>query len=173
MNKPSAIVFAASAALLLGLTGCTGVASVNESPASPVESADDPANEPAAPTTPVFGNEYVYDDGVAITVAAPVPFTPGPYAAGVEQANNLMFTLTIRNGSDKPLEPYAFPTVSSASVEGTNIVDMDASIGLGPTTVILPGNSIQWNVGYSVADPANLTFQVSPGFEYANVVFTN
>lgn len=165
----------AALATSLLLTGCStgGAPSGDKAPAA--------ASTPAAKATPKsttakFGEVYKYDDGVTISVSAPVAFKPGQYAAGADQAQNIMMTFTIVNGSAKNLNPLAFPKVSSASVEASSVFDSEntALVGFAPTTVILPGGKSTWTEGFSVADATKLIVQFSPApFKYDDAIFTN
>ena len=144
------------------------------------ESADDGAvveePEPPAVGNLAFGDTMIYEDGVELTVSAPEPYTAGEFAAGADQAANLVFTLTITNNSTENLDPLPFPRVSSGGTEASQIFDFTddgVQVGLPPTNVILPGESVTWQSAWSVADAASLTMQVAPGFEYEDAVFTN
>lgn len=176
MKKNIAIVPAIALIVGLALTGCsvkgsnTGVAKADDKPAAAAPAAEE------KPTNPAFGETYTYKDGVTITVSAPAEVQVGEYAAGADQAHNVAFTFTITNGSKENLDPLVFPKVSSAGTEASSITDIDnpAFAAYAPTTVILPGGTSTFALGYSVADPANLIVQVSPGaFGYEDAIFTN
>jgi len=176
----------AAVATALLLTACTPIASSSspsdEAPASapsfaePVEStAPEPEPEPESGIL-AFGEAMTWQDDVSLSVSAAAPFTPTEYAAGADQANNVVFTLVITNGSKEALEPSVYSRVSSGGVESSSIFDSGNPAGDimgGPITTILPGQTIQWLEAYSIADPASITFQVSPGFEYEDAIFTN
>lgn len=145
-----------------------------EEPADEGDAAEEPA--PPAVGNLAFGDTMIYEDGVELTVSAPEPYTPGEFAAGADQAANLVFTLTITNNSTENLDPLPFPQVSSGGQESSQIFDITgdgAEIGLPPTNVILPGESVTWTSAWSVADPNSLTMQVSPGIMYEDAIFTN
>jgi hypothetical protein len=123
-----------------------------------------------------FGDTMVWDDGVSMTVSAPEPFTPSDLSAGADQAENLVFTLTITNDSSENVQPVVLSTLSSDGTEATRIFDVGAEggqVGIPPTTAVLPGESITWREAWSVADAASLTMQTAPSFQYEQVVFTN
>ena len=169
---------------VLSLAGCASVGA-GDSADSNVEPSAAPSaeatSEPTEETAPddgifAFGEVKTYEDGVSISVSAPSPYTPTEYAAGADQANNVVFTLVITNGSDKPLEPIIYSRLSSGGVEGSTIFDSGNAVGevsISPTTVILPGQTVQWLEAWSIADPASITFQTSPSFEYEDAIFTN
>ncbi|SMH49653.1 hypothetical protein SAMN06295885_3374 [Rathayibacter oskolensis] len=168
----------------LPLDDATAEAPAEESPAeeSPAEEApaeEAPSEEPppaADDMTVGFGEALAYTDGVTLSVSAPTEFTPTEYAAGNDQAVDVVFTLSIQNGSDENLEPFTYAEVSSGGVEASRIFDTDGEAGdisTSPSTVILPGGSVTWKEAYSVADPASIVMQLSPSFDYQDAVFTN
>lgn len=167
----------------LAFTGCIPVSktSAPEKPKPAPSFAEEPAVEEEAP--PVvedrvlgLGAAMTWEDGVSLSVSEPVAFTPTEWAAGVDQANQVAFTLVLTNGSGEILEPMTYSRVSSGGVEASQIFDTDNPVGnmIGsPTTAILPGQTVTWVEGFSIADPASITFQVSPSFEYTDAIFTN
>ena len=145
---------------------------------------DAPFGEPEQPAAPVgnlaFGDTMTWDDGVALTVSAPEPYTPSPFAVGSTLADNVVFTMTITNNSTENLQPVPFPTLTSADQEASQIFDVGEDlegngddVGIPPTAIVPPGGTVSWRVAWSVADPASLTMQASPSFAYANATFTN
>ena len=139
---------------------------------------DEPAEEaePEPTSNLAFGDTMVWEDGVELTVSAPEGYTPGEYAAGATFPNNIAFTMTIVNNSSENLEPFPYERLSSGGREASQIFDVSGDgedVGIPPTTVILPGQSVTWKTAWSVADPNSLTMQVSPSFEYADAIFTN
>lgn len=170
------------------LTGCSLSAGSRPDPeasaaaAPAAEATTEPAAEPApeAPANPLikaFGEVITYEDGVSISVSPAAPFTPTEYAAGAETGTPVIFTVVITNNSAEPLEPLAFPTVSSGGQQGSSIFDIGnpeyGDIGMFPTTTLLPGQTIQWISGFAVANPADVTFEVSPSsFLYEDAIFT-
>lgn len=123
-----------------------------------------------------FGDTMEWSDGVTMTVSEPEPFTASDLAAGSDQAEDLVFTLTITNGSSENVQPIVVSTLSSGGTEATRILDVGAEggqVGIPPTTPIPPGESITWQEAWSVADPASLTMSTAPSFVYETAVFTN
>ncbi|HEU4756704.1 MAG TPA: DUF2510 domain-containing protein [Agromyces sp.] len=153
-----------------GLEEGFGTPVPNES-ATPDESEEGAATEGLA-----FGDTMEWSDGVTMTVSEPEPFTPSELAAGADQAENLVFTLTITNDSSESMQPIVVSTLSSDGTEATRIIDIGAEggqVGIPPTTPVLAGESITWQEAWSVADSASLTMQTGPSFAYESVVFTN
>lgn len=162
------------------LTGCS---------ATPVAEDTDPeASQAAAPDTVTpaveeepeddgilaFGETVTWDNNVSLSVSAPAPYTPTEYAAGaVEGQQVVIFELVLTNNSGEVYEPAVYGTASSGGVEAAGVFDYDQGVTLPPTTAILAGQTIKWQQAYSVADPANITLQISAGFEYDDAIFTN
>lgn len=127
-----------------------------------------------------FGETMTWDDGVALTVSVPEPYTPSDFAVGTTQADDVVFTLTITNNSTENLQPIPLPTLSSGGEDASQIFDIGADVegnsddvGIPPTALIPPGGSVTWRAAWSVADPSSLTMQASPSFLYPDAVFTN
>jgi hypothetical protein len=142
----------------------------------PTEGAPDEQSPDGAFDGLAFGDTMVWDDGVSMTVSGPEPFSPSDLSAGADQAENLVFTLTITNDSSENVQPIVLSTLSSDGTEATRIFDVGAEggqVGIPPTTAVLPGESITWREAWSVADAASLTMQTSPSFQYEQVIFTN
>ena len=149
------------------------------SPAEPTTPSDDASDDSAtgedestgSSENAAFGDTWEYEDGLAITVSAPEPYTPGEYAAGADQAANLVFTVTVVNGTSANYEPLLYEQVSSGGVESSQIFDSGTDVGGSPNTVIPAGQTITYRVAYSVTDPAQVVFQISPGFDYDSAVY--
>lgn len=155
-------------------------------PGLPLPGQDDPGAdpdpEPQAPDagTLAFGETMTWDDGVALTVSAPEPYTPSEFAVGATRANHVVVTLTLTNGSTGDLQPLPLPALTSGDQEVSQVVDLGNDllgpgddVGIPPTATIEPGGSVSWRVAWSVDDPTSLTVQVAPNFLYPNATFTN
>ena len=156
-------------------------------PVFPQPGPDDPGADPQ-PEQPVapdagalaFGETMTWDDGVALTVSAPEPYTPSDFAVGATEANNVVFTLTITNNSTEDLLPLPFPALSAGDQEvsqifdiGSDLADPGDDVGIPPTATVEPGGSVSWRAAWSVDDPSLLTLQVAPSFLYPSATFTN
>ncbi|MFF2371620.1 DUF2510 domain-containing protein [Agromyces sp. NPDC058110] len=142
------------------------------------DASEEPADEepPPASETLAFGETWAWENGLELTVSAPEAYTPTEFAAGADLAANLVFTLTITNDTTENFEPVVFSRLSSAGQEASQIFDVPpdgTQIGVPPTTVVLPGESVTWQEAWSVADPNSLTMQISPNFDYEDAIFTN
>jgi hypothetical protein len=144
-----------------------------EGPAEDEAVAEDEVADDAADTFVLgLGETMVWSDGVEMTVGAPAPFTPSETASAEPGQSAVLFDLTLTNNSEEPLEPLSFSQVTSGGVEASAIFDSANNIGLAPTATVLPGQSITWQEAFSVADPADITFQSSPGFLYDDAIWT-
>lgn len=155
-------------------------------PGLPLPGQDDTGADPA-PEPPqtdagslAFGETMTWDDGVALTVSAPEPYTPSEFAVGATRANHVVVTLTLTNGSTEDLQPLPLPSMSAGDQEVSQVVDLGNDllgpaddVGIPPTATIEPGGSISWRVAWSVDDPSSLTLQVAPHLLYPSATFTN
>jgi len=169
---------------VFALTGCSAPATgtsgepapsmseVQETAAAEAAAAA-PAVEPESTLNklPKFG-ETVTFDGLSVGVSAPEAFSPSQYAFGADQAANVKFTVTLTNTGSEGYDPVlTFISASSGQQEATQIFD-EALVG-APTTTILPGQAVSYQVGFSVADPAQIVLDVTGGFDYETVTYTS
>ena len=170
MNKVSTLITTLALASVMALTGCATEAATTPDVAA--SQAPKPTEEPEQqPAVLNFGDVKTYTDGVSISVSEPVPFTPSSTASSSVDGETVLFTLVLTNNSKVVLEPYAYTTVASGGVEADVIFDLEQKVGDAPVTSILPGQTVKWVEGYSVADVNNLTLQTSPGFNYDDALF--
>ena len=137
------------------------------------DAAAAPAAEPESTLNklPKFG-ETVTFDGLSVGVSAPEAFSPSQYAFGADQATNVKFTVTLTNTGSEGYDPVlTFISASSGQQEATQIFD-ETLMG-APTTTILPGQAVSYQVGFSVADPAQIVLDVTGGFDYETVTYTS
>lgn len=168
------ILVVTAAAMLIGLTACGA-------------SHDEGATKPAAVTTNTpaptktqessvahFGQTYTYDDGLKLTVAAPVPYTPSQSSAGaVAGQTNLKFHYTIFNGTKEPYDPTLVQgQLNSGGSAASSITDIEQNIFLAPQGSLLPGQQIGWDEAFSVANPDDLTMTVTLDFSHKDALFT-
>lgn len=139
--------------------------------------ATESATEDTAADSGVYKlGETAKFDGLTIGVSAASPFTPSDtaYIGDGATPNNVKMTVTITNTGSKPYDPVLTSTsVSSGGQEATSIADSESNVGLPPTTKVLPGKSVSYDVAFNVADPNDLQLDVTGGFDYATVTFTN
>jgi len=119
-----------------------------------------------------FGQVYTWTDGLEVTVATGVPFTPSEYAVSAPAPAYLSFTITITNRTGKTYDPTLFNvTAQSVGKESESIYDSDNDLTGSPTTSILDGRDAIFAVGFGVADPNDVVLEISPGFDYNSALF--
>lgn len=141
------------------------------------EKADEKADDAATGTPGVltFGSTATFDGGLSLSVAAPVEFTPGEYAAGAGTGTPMTFEVTLTNGTDAPFDPSMFyMTASSGGTEASSIFDGDLTTT--PTTTMLPGATTTFQVAFDIVDPTAIVAEVNPSvadFDLDSVLFAN
>ena len=156
-------------------------AEATEDAADPSPEAE-PIEEPPlglitpASATATFGETILWDDGVGMSVSQPEPYAPTEFASGASLPNNVVFTVTITNGSDASIALLPYSEVTSGGQPATIIfdfLDSGEEISIEPSSVLEPGQSISWREAWSVADPNAMTMTNSPTVDHAQVSFTN
>lgn len=178
MHKTSIVAALAGVSLLF--TGC-GVS------ASQTDDAGHGSNTPSASATPKtgqsseaggaqsaqtkettkgtaarFGEAYVYQDGLSVTVSAPKAFEPSEYAAGTDKFKHFVsFDVRIVNKTGKPWDPSLFSaTVQSDNEEGDQVFDEE--LEGAPQTKLLNGREVKFTVAFGVANPKDIVMEVNP-----------
>lgn len=129
---------------------------------------------PASPSV-AFGQIMAWEDGVTMTVTPPEPYVPTDFAQG-GGASNVVFTLTITNGSPGSIGLLTYSRVTSAGQPGSiifDLLDSGEEISVEPTGVLEPGQSVTWREAWSVADPNTISMVDSPTVDHVEVTFTN
>jgi hypothetical protein len=164
--------------IILAVVYTIGFAAIGAADHAPTALSGAPSAAPSAsapPTAvprnnPAFGDTVTYKDGLKVSVSAPTPYTPTQYAVGATEASNVVFTVTITNGSASNYDPtFAVSSASSGGSAASQI--FDNPIDDQPDAVVPPGQSITFHVGFSIADPNQIVFQQSVNFSDADAVF--
>ena len=64
-------------------------------------------------------------------------------------------------------------TATSGGAAAEQVFDTASGLSGPPAGTILPGQTISFEVGFNVADPAAIVLSVAPGFAYEDTIFTN
>lgn len=123
-----------------------------------------------------FGETAEYSDGLKFTVSeARTDYTPSKTSAqGNETLNKYVaFTVTIENGTAQPYEPYGYITGNSGGKEIDQVFDSAKGIGNIRSTKILPGEKVSYDVAFAVADPNNVTLDITVDFDRDEILYTN
>lgn len=137
----------------------------------PVE--DSPTEDPVADYQVTFDETFEWEDGTKATISKPVNYTPSTYAAGGEgYQHHVKMTVKIVNDSSLPLDAsFTSPNVTSGEREGDEI--FDDNVGGGPTSSILPGRTVSFDVAYGVDDPADVVAEFSPTWDHDYAYWSN
>jgi hypothetical protein len=157
-------------ALLLSGCAVTGAAPHSDPKAS---AAAAPAPSPKQDSLlKGFGQTITYTTGVSVSVSTPAPYTASAEAAGVvDGQQTLQFNVVVTNNSKQNFDMSGFPEATSGGQPAHAITDLGANVGNTPMTTLLPGQTVQWVEAFSVANPADITFQYAPSMEYQKAIF--
>jgi len=146
MNKKSLAVLSTAAFMVasLSLTAC-GNKAPKALPASEVA-----AVEEVAPTATIsFDSPLDLGDGVSLTVATPVAFTPTIFASNYlkgQVAN--VFSMDVTNGGSSDLDLSTLSlVVESGSAFCSEVLDGDSGINGAPLETLAPGASTSFKYG--------------------------
>lgn len=174
------LVIFALVVIAIMVAGCSTPAAPSADPKASQAAAPAPVEETEEPEVVVsgnysFGDVVTFEDNLSLSVSAPAPYTPSEYAAGVVEGQQvLLFEFVLTNNTGENFDPtLVYATASSGGVEAGSVFDTGEGIDFNPTTAILPGQTVKWKQAWSVADPAAITMEISVGFEYDDIIFTN
>lgn len=161
---------------LFAFTGCSTAAVAEPDPAASAATA--PETEPASqepPALPTFGETITFSDGLSLSVSTPSDYVPSDTSVGaVEGQASVVYEFVITNGTAENFDPtLVLATASSAGTEAEGIFDVGNNIGFPPNTAVIPGATIKWQQAFSVADPANVTMEVTVGFTHDPAIFVS
>lgn len=152
----AAVVVALSLPLLVACSdsGSSGSQSRDVTPSPAVES------QPAT-LTKKFGETFTWDDGVAITMSKPKPFTSGADAMH-PNVTGVVLDVTVENGSGQPVTIQGDLTMlpKSGGQDTMAIQDKAAGVDL-PEDPVAAGGSVKFKVAFSPGD--DLTVEVRYG----------
>lgn len=128
--------------------------------------------EPAFETGVFGGNGFTWDDGIKVVIGKPKEFTPSEYAM-FEPANKyIVFEITLTNGTDQPFDPtMVYVTGSSGGQEAVEVYDSDGDMKASPSTRVLPGKSVTWDIAFGVETAKDTVLEVTPDFDHAPALF--
>ena len=142
-------------------------------PSEPVSAPSESFTSPAYPNTPVqWEHVAMWKDGLGVSVSKPSTFHPSSGAEGAGKYN-VIFTVTILNKTGAPYEPKQFEaSAQSGNVEAESISDAYQGVPTMPQTMLLNGRELKIKVAFAVVNPADITVQVTPGFNWSPAVFS-
>jgi hypothetical protein len=168
--KKFAVIALLPVALLLSGCAVTGAAPHSDPKAS---AAAAPSPSPKQDSLlKGFGQTITYTTGVSVSVSAPSPYTPSEEAAGVVAGQQVVqFNVVVTNNSADSVDIAGYPQATSGGQPAHSITDLGANVGNTPMTTLLAGQSLQWAEAFSVANPADVTFQYAPVMTYKTAIF--
>lgn len=172
-------------ASMLAVAGC-GAAPVSSTPPTSTLSAASAAPSSAAtsqsstssasahPLTKPFGSTFTWDDGLAVTISTPKPFTPKSDLTYQDKVSKtfVMMDVTLRNGSPEPKSPgQLFLAGTTGNRESQRVFDTASGADLEPWAKVLPGREVTWKVAFGVDAGRPFTLQVDFGFDRKGGVY--
>lgn len=163
----------------LALVGCG--ASAEPATSAPAGDNRPTATETSSSPTPTvapdpgyqaFGTTYTYTDGLSVTVSAPQPYQPSPYAAGVDGFSQfVVFDITVVNQTGTNWDPVLFgASVQSGNQEASQVFD-SGNLPANPSTVVLSGREAVFKMAFGVMDPNDLVMEVRPDFTHDDAIY--
>jgi hypothetical protein len=109
-----------------------------------------------------FGQAFTWKPGITVKVGKPKPYHPSQYAAVGKGKNHVAFLVTLVKKTGKTFDPtLIYMTMQSGNVEAQAIYD-ENGVGDTPQTKLLDGREAQFKVGFTVKNPQDLVFEMSP-----------
>ncbi len=110
--------------------------------------------------------------GLAVTISSPQPYEPSEYAAGTDGFTHfIVVDVTVVNQTGAPWDPVLFySTLQSANQEASEVFDSPTLSG-PPSTTLLDGREAVFQIGFGVADPADLVLEVTPDFSHEPLIY--
>jgi hypothetical protein len=116
-----------------------------------VSDSGDPASVLVAEDGATFDfNTTARTDSADITVSQPKPLAPGANSWWAdEEGRAVEFTITLKNTSNRPFEPYLYAVEAQAGELDCELI-FDSEIGLDgvPVDTVTKGQSATWRSGY-------------------------
>lgn len=122
----------------------------------------------AGSLTKPFGSTFTWDDGLAITVSPPQPFTPKGDVSYQDKESKgfVVMEVTFRNGTAGAKEPMLLVLrATTGTREAKRVFDMGNGVEMDPSAKVLPGREVKWRVVYGVDPGKPFVMQVDYGFD--------
>lgn len=163
----------AAAVVAVGTLTACGSSSGNTVTPGTAEAPPAASSEtPAAPTPEVklsgaFGDTITFPSGVTVKAAQPVAVPAAQYAAGGVEGKIVTIDLSVTNNSKEPIQGgmMGFPNVryGANGTSAQSATDIQAGIGAGSFSTILPGETQTVKLGYGIptAEFGNVRMEVN------------
>lgn len=162
---------------LLALTATACTAGVSTGTVSDIRSVNTGATATAPPAdTPTWGKRYTWPDGLAVEVAAPAPCKPSKSAAVPAGTRAMKFTVTLVNGTGKPVDAVVLGMGVDVQFNGRkadSITDIGGPCGQGfGSGTVLPGKTFTFDMAYGLGPaPGELQMAFQPHLGQDKAVF--
>jgi len=167
---------------VLALAGCTGEApekgtgslstavGTGTSTTAPKDAVSS-SPIPGAPSGSAFGETFKYDDGLAVSVGSPKPFSPSAKATKGPEPDFITVTVSVVNETKTKFSPLDVTvTVASGGGQGGDVLDPASGLG-APNKAIAPGGNATWKLAFGVLNSEKVAVNVQPGIDRDQVIF--
>jgi hypothetical protein len=135
--------------------------------------SDSPSASPSDEPPIAFGQTKTYDDGLSVSVGAPVEFKPSAYASAGKAPVYVKFEVTLHNGTGKTFDPSSFSaSLQSGSTDEDEVYDSGKGIGNTPDTKLLDGRDAVFWIGFGAESTTDLVLDLSLDFD-RDVIFAS
>lgn len=122
-------------------------------------------------SSPVFGETFVWDDGLSLTIEPPQEVQLSEYNVehyDLDSVVPLAFQVTVTNGTDETIESNLFfANLVSGGKEAEAI--FDSKVGTeSPSTPILPEKSLSYRITFAAEDPSDLQLSWEDFSDFVN-----
>lgn len=156
----------------------------SETSTSSAPTAAETSPTPPSPTQSTSGDTFAFGDsvksaeiGTTLTVSKPSSFTLSDTAScGGQEGKQaaLVWTITIENtGSQKFDVSQVLTSVQSGNAEASQCFDSAQGINSAPSTDLMPGRTVSWQVVFQVAKPDDLVMQVNQDWQSDPIYFVS
>lgn len=170
-------------AAVLGLSACGATVAPADKPSgspAPVAQTSDAATPaPAKAKTATYGQQFIWDDGLAMTVNPTGAKMASETAAGATETNGEIYTfdVTITNNTKETFDPALFGADVNYGADGKaaqRVFDSGAGIGDNFQGKILVGKKQTVTMAYAIpkTELADVQMVVTPSFLYTTQIFT-
>lgn len=158
----------------------TATVTVTETPTAAAEPEPEPVEEPAPSLTDTegpgilkLGKSFTYSDGLQVTVSTGKPFTASDTAAPTGGAAGVLYTITMVNGTGAAFDPsLSSATMQAGNTEAEEIFDSAQGLDGSPTTTVLPGREVEYQIGFEAAGERDVVLEFTPSFDHGSLLFT-